>query len=351
MNERGGAILPSTLGSDQSSIELLSEQPGRYPYYIVSPPYTRLSAGIRVLHTLCAALNRMGERAYILLHPLVRAEGAVSPWLGTPLLTQTQVRMDFEMGMTPITIYPEVIGKNIFRAPVAFEYLLNFRGALGQGSREPKMSVLTYSEAIRRASGGTARTLFIPTSDPRVFHPPARSGTREGVYYYAAKYRLLKGTAPQVPETGAIEIVRDGSMAQSQSELVSIYCRARRIYVYENTAVMTEAAMCGCPVVCMPNNCFQESITRFELGDAGIAWGNSPDEIARAERTVTQFFERYLLSYGNATRQLREFVVDTQRIAANTGYRDIMRIPALRLRQLWNIAFDVAARAHYKVMH
>lgn len=334
----------------ESFVDLLSERPGRYPYYIVSPPYTRFSAGIRVLHTLCAALNRIGERAFILLYPHVRTEDGVSPWLGTPLLTQTQVRADFENGMTPITIYPEVIGKNIFGAPIAFEYLLNFRGALRQGTAEPLMPILAYSEAIRRTSGATAQSLFIPTSDPRVFYPRATSGKREGVYYYAAKYRLLKGVAPYVPEPGAIEIVRDGSGAQSQSELISIYSRARRIYVYENTAVMTEAAMCGCPVICMPSDIFLESITRYEHGDAGVAWGNGADEVERAEATVAQFFARYLRSYETAVQQLRDFVFHTQRLAANVTYRDIMRIPALQARQWWNVALDTVARAHHKLV-
>ena len=36
------------------------------PYYIVSPPYTEKSAGVKVLHMLCHALNMSGQRAYII---------------------------------------------------------------------------------------------------------------------------------------------------------------------------------------------------------------------------------------------------------------------------------------------
>ena len=38
----------------------------RHPYYIVAPGWTRTSAGIRVLHRLCHALNEAGERAFVL---------------------------------------------------------------------------------------------------------------------------------------------------------------------------------------------------------------------------------------------------------------------------------------------
>ncbi len=41
----------------------------RNPYYIVAPEYTRHSAGIKVLHMLCNALNRAGERAYLITYP------------------------------------------------------------------------------------------------------------------------------------------------------------------------------------------------------------------------------------------------------------------------------------------
>ena len=37
----------------------------RRPYYIEAPPYRRTSAGIKVLHLLCHALNRIGEDAYV----------------------------------------------------------------------------------------------------------------------------------------------------------------------------------------------------------------------------------------------------------------------------------------------
>jgi hypothetical protein len=37
------------------------------PYYIVSPPYTEKSAGVKVLHMLCHALNVSGQRAYMII--------------------------------------------------------------------------------------------------------------------------------------------------------------------------------------------------------------------------------------------------------------------------------------------
>ena len=36
------------------------------PYYILSPPFTERSAGVKVLHMLCHALNVSGQRAYMI---------------------------------------------------------------------------------------------------------------------------------------------------------------------------------------------------------------------------------------------------------------------------------------------
>ena len=63
------------------------------PYYIVSPNYTRESAGIRALHLLCHYLNINGERAYLLIYPY-RNSTPSSPDLYTPLLTQEIVNND-----------------------------------------------------------------------------------------------------------------------------------------------------------------------------------------------------------------------------------------------------------------
>ncbi|VVB47687.1 protein of unknown function [Beijerinckiaceae bacterium RH AL1] len=39
------------------------------PFFIVSPPLARISAGVTVLHLLCHYLNRLGEAAYIVHYP------------------------------------------------------------------------------------------------------------------------------------------------------------------------------------------------------------------------------------------------------------------------------------------
>lgn len=323
-------------GFDRSWLgNVFVESADTHPYYIVAHEYTRKSAGIRVLHLLCNALNRSGQRAYLIIHPQFDFVAPISRLLDTPLLSNAQIASDFENGLTPIMIYPEMIGKNLYNAPLAFEYLLNFKGLLGGPNDGQSMFQIAYSEQIRHKSPNAKLKLFIPTSDPRVFHPPELPQMRYGTYFYAAKFQLRYGKIEKLPEKNAIEILRNGAAAQSVDELVRIYQTARRIYVYENTAVATEAAMCGCPVIFMPSEFLDSNITEYELGNYGMAWGQDAKEIQRAETTVDEFYDHYLGVYAQTRQQLDEFIEHTQVVAREVPYDNKINIPHLNVENWW----------------
>jgi hypothetical protein len=312
----------------------------RHSYYIVAPAYTRKSAGIRVLHMLCNALNQSGYPSYIIIHPQFNFDSPISSFLKTPLLTKKKILDDFENGVTPIVVYPEVIGQNLFDAPVAFEYLLNFKGLLGGPKAVHSMTQIAYSEQIRRKSPNAILNLFIPTSDPQVFHKPELKRERNGTYYYAAKLQAMYGKLENLPERNMREILRNGNSVKNIEDLVHIYQTARRIYVYENTAVATEAAMCGCPVIFMPNQFLSSNITEYELSTCGMAWGNESNEISRAENTVDRFYENYLKSFFLARDQLEKFIEISQSIASNTTYKKVINVPHINLVDQWMRLFS-----------
>ena len=89
----------------------------RNPYYIVAPPYVRTSSGIKAFHLLCHALNRIGEREYMIVNPFLRRYSPTHPDLMTPLLTSDAMAADFQRGLTPITICAETLAGNPFNAP------------------------------------------------------------------------------------------------------------------------------------------------------------------------------------------------------------------------------------------
>lgn len=315
----------------------------RHPYYIVAPKYVRSSAGIKVLHLLCHALNQLGEQAYLVIHPYVfDVAKATHPYLHTPLLDAARMRSHLEDGLCPITVYPETLAGNPFRAPLVVRYLLNFPGLLGGDPQHPDTELLwAYSESISARVPGTRGSLFIPASDLAVFKPTPEQ-PRSGSCFYASKYRHVHGGELLPVTRNSIEITRDRPDSQTPEEIADLFRRSEVFYCYENSALAIEALLCECPVVFLPNPYLDQLIGLKELGMHGMAWGDDPEEVRRAKATVQEGRQRYLALYEAAADSLQDFVEQTQASAAGQRYTQAMLIKyiqrpgyLLRLARTW----------------
>lgn len=325
-----------------------------HPYYIVAPPYIRTSAGVRVEHLLCHSLNKRGYTAYIMLHPRVpRHSGPVAPDLLTPIVTDTVIRSHFERGLTPIVVYPEVIPGNPFDAPCVVRYVMNFPGLLG-GDQEyaAEELVYSYSQTLANATRSPGNVLFLPPTDTSIFRMPPAGQVRQGTCFYADKYKVAHNGKLFDITKDSLEITRDQPNSQSPHEIAAIFQRSELFYVYENTALATEAVLCGCPAVFLPNAHLTELIAVKELGPEGFAWGADPSEVARAKATVEQGAQNYLKTFSIYWRDLEVFIERTQAHAKNKPYVKPIRLPRLRdalffvlkrrgvfgsLRKLWRL--------------
>lgn len=310
---------------DQHTVPVLAGRrptaPSPHPYYVVAPPFTRTSAGIKVLHLLCDTLNHLGCEAYMVIHPGGLPNRIVSSSLDTPVLTRKIARRHFRDGRTPVLVYPETVTGNPFRAPVVCRYVLNYPGLLGGDTAYAAGEmVYGYSHRLAAAAGVPDQVLFLPASDPDVFHPPASEGARSGACFYASKYREVHGGDLLPVTSGAFEITRDKPNSLSPLEIAELFRRSEVFYCYENTSLATEAAMCGCPAVFLPNEHLTEIIASEELGSDGFAWGDGPEEIARARATVGRFYDHYRKVLNDFGAQLASFVQETQVRAAATAF-------------------------------
>lgn len=307
---------------------MILPRPDRHPYYIVSAPYTRFSAGTKVLHLVCHALNSIGESAFI-------ASERTDPDLLTPVLTNQVVDHHFEQGRTPIVVYPEVVEGDPLYAPLVVRYILNFPGLLGgDHSYDPREICFGYSAALLEGQAATYKNniLFLPASDPMIFTPPPAGTSREGSCFYAGKYRHIHGGQLMEITRNSVEIhglLGDGPR-QTPEELADLFRKSQVFYCYENTALAIEAALCGCPVVMIPNEYFTHKIGVELLGDDGVAWGTDPQELERARATVGRFRERYFELVRRFWYQLDHFVTVTQAAARRTAYGQ--RVAYLNLR-------------------
>ncbi|MDH1630673.1 hypothetical protein [Pseudomonas mosselii] len=298
----------------------------RNPYYIVAARYVRTSAGIKSLHVLCHALNRMGEQAFLIVHPHFPPYLSAHPALNTPLLTKRIMDYHRAQGLTPITIYPESIKGNPMKAPFVVRYVLNYAGLLGGDTQFPETEYcISYSAAIAATVPNSKQTIFIPASDPNFFVPPAPGTKRQGACFYAGKYKNYHGGKTFAVTDGLIEIVRDRKDEQTPEQIRDLFQRCERFYCYENSALAIEAMLCGCPVVFLPNEFFTDLIGKAEHGTEGYVWGDG-DAVGfkRAQDTVGLARERYLGLFELAEGVLADFVASTQVAAQATTYSNPM---------------------------
>ena len=285
------------------------------PYYIYAPPFERTSAGIKALYLLCHHLNLKGFPAYI----IVQSEAVVSSvatMVGldflTPLLTIETALEHFQASRIPIFVYPEVVSGNPFVSDCVVRYVLNYPGLLAGEDRYPENElVFGYSKTLARATSKEENVLFIPTSDTNIFYPPVKDEERSGSCYYADKYKKIHKGIPFTITESSIEITRQPS-DQTPQMIADLFRKCEVFYTYENTALATEAALCGCPAVFLPNPYLEGIIASNELGSDGFAWGNTSEAVTRAKDTVRNAFDNYKKTIEVFSLQLDGFIEKTQ---------------------------------------
>lgn len=299
-------------------------QPFKHPYYIISPPYIRTSAGVRVLYKLADLINKAGGSAYIYLRPHANHESAASPMDVAPFLTQKTIDYHFNNGLTPIVIYPETVKVGKFNPPIRVRYLLNYDDLLFQN--DPLSDddyLLAYSRNIEEkiTVNRPKRALFLPVSDPVFYCPPPSGTKRQGACFYAGKYKYKFGGQTH-PITGNLpEITRDLPSSQTPEEIRALFQKSEFFFCYEDSALALEAMLCGCPTVFLPNEHFKKTLGSQEIAGLGYAWGTDPTQIAHAKATVEQLRTRYLEVLNDAQRDIANFMQETQAIAQETRYQ------------------------------
>jgi hypothetical protein len=297
------------------------------PFYIVSPRYVRTSAGIRVLHHLSNILNRLGFPAYMIISPDFEGENVIAPNLISPLLTKRVAEAHFRSGLTPITLYPEVIHGNPFRAPFVARFLGNFPGLLGGPAAFAADEVIVpYSAALAAAVPGAESPLFLPVSDPRVFQPGDGSKPRNLRLVYGDKYRRVEGGHFKPEHRGLIEIKRDCEGQQTLEELVDLLQRAEVLYVYENTALAHEAVLCGCVSILVETGMLTENLAHAELGGLGIVRSDDAESLARAKSELSAARERYLAQVAESVSRVAAFAKRMVERARSVRYESMIEI-------------------------
>jgi len=321
---------------------------GSHPYYIVAPRYVQTSAGIRVLHLLCHLLRARGYRAYIVC--IDRHEGPeVSSNLNTPILTNVVIEDHIKQGLVPILIYSEVIQGNPYDANCVVRYVLNTPGFLaGDKVFDHNEMVWAFSNVLASQCESCEGVLHMPVIDQYVFYEDV-GRQRSGSAYYVAKYTDHHGQVEFGIPADSIRITRSKKDSQTPEEMAEILRSVEVLYVFENTAVATEAVLCGCPVIFMPNPYLEKPLALEELGWDGYAWGASEEEVARARSTVAKGQDNYKRTIEEFENQFVSFIEKTQDKVKNSPPQSFEKLKAVTAPAYDYVMIKTALKNHKKI--
>ncbi|MFA5839187.1 MAG: glycosyltransferase family 9 protein [Candidatus Margulisiibacteriota bacterium] len=268
-------------------------------YIIVAPEFAPNSAGVTVLHKLAFLLNSAGYPAYIYNNY------SPPPWSSPTISTENGKKL-IEEGA--IIVYPEVVSGNPLQGRVVARYILNSPGLLG-GEKEydPAEICFCYVNSLLQPGMENDRILYIPVIDTSVFFNNHQPKTIDYLVYFG-KHKKVGG----YPESKIIYRHKP-----SRPELGKLLRKCKKLICYDNfTALSTEATLCGCPVVIIPDGTRQKgALEEGGFGLNGIAWGNSPEEFIHAENTLDKATERLSSMEAKVQQNLQNFIAITQAAA------------------------------------
>ena len=298
-------------------------------FYIYTPAIRLNSAGIRVLHYLCDALNQNGQDAWLVLHNPKENLNPTDPELNTPILSQEKVNEHLAEGRTPTVIYSETVPGNPLKAKRVIRYLLHFPGALGGTKKFPDSEwLIAYSKKIMDSVSNCDQSLFLPAI--KISELPSVQTKDPNLHLmYAGKYRAFVGAPENPTKLDLFEIHRDGPQRQSRGEVLNLLSKATSIYVWENSSISTEAVLLGTVCIFVPNPFLGELIADHELGTDGISTSLEQSEIDKARESLPIARLKYLEAQRIFENQLDVIIKQHEIWAKNLPVQESMKIPII----------------------
>lgn len=272
-------------------------------YVIYAPPFARNSGGITVLWLLAQALKKKGQSAFVYIH---RTETNMD----LPAVSHYGVEIIDKIDDDMIAVYPEVVWGNPLKAKKVVRWLLNHPGLLGGDTKYDENEMIF----THRLSFGDYDELFMPPFELDIFNTDG-VGERKGSLIYFGKGR--KWNAELIDEAEASGLFDDSTLIHKQwpttrQELANLFKTSEILYCFDEiTAIITEATLCGCPVVIYSRAFTDKKILRSHwIFQEGVGIGN--DEKEYAKETVHMAKEKYLEFIKRCDGQLDNFIEKTQ---------------------------------------
>ncbi|MDP2183251.1 MAG: hypothetical protein Q8K99_11870 [Actinomycetota bacterium] len=223
------------------------------PYLVFGPAYRHNCGGVRALHRLVHLLNERGQEAY-------------SSEAGNPDWNEKHVS-EYKGDEGPIVVYPEVVFGNPVGGKKVVRWVLNVPGFVGGPTDYPAEDlVFTWSKKFLDLPD--SRLLSVGSLEHELFNTEGVSEKTIDCFYVG---RGITRGATLLPQTdGLLEITSD--YPPTRKEVAALMKKTRTLYSYDDvTQVVSEALLCGCRVVLLPEN-VELTLDDREEGDTRISY-------------------------------------------------------------------------------
>ncbi|WP_421761005.1 hypothetical protein [Devosia sp.] len=191
-----------------------------------------------------------------------------------------------------MAIYPETYSSNMLGARHVVRYLLNRPGiasSLVSDSYGPNDFFLHFDESHvpeRRRS----RDMFLPVVDRATYHPPAAGTTRNGFVICSRRKPDKPLVLPQWMTPLSLVVPH---RPKTHEELAELYRASRALIAFDRTSAIYEALCCGCPIVALSTDSFNQKTYQPRFGGAGMTWTQDEAGLALASADVQRFIDVY----------------------------------------------------------
>jgi hypothetical protein len=193
--------------------------------------FSRKSAGIYSQHKLCDMLRASYYEAFLVF---VKGQPSINPDWNTPVWNE-----GYSEGFT-VGIYSELIHGNPFRVDGIIHW------TLGSALISPKRVYENDQYLYWNGHGDSKLRLNILDSNFR----DSAGIKREGLALYHGKSKSWSEMG--IPVVAKHYIRRFGKSAQSRQEVVDILNKVEALVISEESLIIEESILCGCPVIIRP---------------------------------------------------------------------------------------------------
>lgn len=254
-----------------------------FPIWIDAPPYDPLSGGVRALNLLCYHLNRLGYDAFV----IGKAQKNPAPF-ALPTISRAAAERQRREGREPVVVYPEVTVGNPWAARFVVRYLLNKPGLLlpGAESRFGQDDYFIDNAREHAPAGVRSFDLFMPLVDRLAYCMPPAGSPRDGFAVFSNRAVI---DIPSLPDWLRPCTVLSMKEPRTHAQLGELYRRSRAMVIFERSSAIFEALSCGCPVICIASEHFNEETYQPRFRDAGLVWGWRENQLDDAARKTEGF--------------------------------------------------------------